>query len=291
MRKVRESLQVGGPVRMETFEQRLLLGGYAGAIGDFVWKDLNSNGLQDAGEPGVAAVHVTLLNCDTMATVATTQTDAGGLYHFDPVAPGNYKLQFEKLAGFDFTVYNIGSDDTIDSDADATGLTQCFTIETGELDYTWDAGLVATTPVSQGCPKTLGYWSNKNGQALITSADLAMLGTLNLRNADGSAFDPTTKGDLKKWLLDGKATNMACMLSVQTATMALNIQHGFVSAGDILVTNPDGTTRTVAPAALVSEADQALAGSGNVKAGNPLRPYFESLKNALDDANNNLNWV
>ena len=34
------------------------------ALGDFVWKDKNANGIQDAGEPGIPGVLVTLLRCD-----------------------------------------------------------------------------------------------------------------------------------------------------------------------------------------------------------------------------------
>ena len=30
------------------------------ALGNFVWEDLNANGIQDAGEPGIAGVEVTL---------------------------------------------------------------------------------------------------------------------------------------------------------------------------------------------------------------------------------------
>ncbi|MEZ4909126.1 MAG: SdrD B-like domain-containing protein, partial [Saprospiraceae bacterium] len=34
------------------------------SIGNFVWEDLNANGIQDSGEPGVAGVGVILSNCD-----------------------------------------------------------------------------------------------------------------------------------------------------------------------------------------------------------------------------------
>ena len=52
-----------------------------GAVGDFVWEDLNGNGLQDEDEPGVADVTVTLLDL-AGDTVATTQTDSEGHYQF-----------------------------------------------------------------------------------------------------------------------------------------------------------------------------------------------------------------
>src|SRR5207244_150060 len=48
-------------------------------IGDFVWLDLNNNGLQDTGEQGVAGVSVSL--CDAAGSpVASMQTDAFGHY-------------------------------------------------------------------------------------------------------------------------------------------------------------------------------------------------------------------
>jgi len=43
-----------------------------GKIGDFVWSDLNSNGIQDAGEPGIYNVTVQLKN--SSGTVIQTDT-------------------------------------------------------------------------------------------------------------------------------------------------------------------------------------------------------------------------
>jgi hypothetical protein len=78
---------------------------------------------------------------------------------------------------------------------------------------------------------TLGYWSNKNGQALLTDNDFAALTALHLRNEDGSDRDftsglDTNKADLKSWLLGANAVNMSYMLSVQLAAMVLNVNHG-----------------------------------------------------------------
>ena len=43
--------------------------------------------------------------------------------------------------------------------------------------------------IGAGGGHTLGFWSNKNGQALFGTDDLAaMVGGLNLRNANGSAL-------------------------------------------------------------------------------------------------------
>jgi hypothetical protein len=55
-------------------------------LGDFVFEDKNGNGIQDAGEPGIAGVTVTLCDANGNA-LGTTTTGANGIYGFD-VAPG-----------------------------------------------------------------------------------------------------------------------------------------------------------------------------------------------------------
>src|SRR6185369_7157729 len=41
------------------------------SIGDFVWNDLNGDGIQDANEPGIANVIVKLFHCGDDVTSAT----------------------------------------------------------------------------------------------------------------------------------------------------------------------------------------------------------------------------
>ena len=61
-------------------------------IGDFVWRDANQNGLQDAGEPGIQGVVVDLDGPNGLHL--TTTTDPNGLYSFSLPAPvtGNYTV-------------------------------------------------------------------------------------------------------------------------------------------------------------------------------------------------------
>ena len=108
-------------------------------LGDLVWKDVNGNGLQDAGEPGLSGVTVELYNA-TNVKVETTVTDSTGFYSFSNFTTANYSIQFKILTGYVFTKQNIGTDDTKDSDANrTTGRTQVFipTIN----DTSWDAGM------------------------------------------------------------------------------------------------------------------------------------------------------
>ncbi len=115
------------------------------ALGDFVWHDLNKNGRQDLGEPGVPNVVVRLTDC-LGSLLQSTNTDVNGLYLFANLLPGGYKVTFVAPSGFVFTTPNIGTDDR-DSDADpVTGMSPCVTLISGEINLTVDAGLVAIPP-------------------------------------------------------------------------------------------------------------------------------------------------
>lgn len=61
-------------------------------IGDFVWEDLNADGVQDAGEPGIAGVTVLLLDSDG-AEIASTETDENGYYAFTGMEAGDYFVE------------------------------------------------------------------------------------------------------------------------------------------------------------------------------------------------------
>ena len=70
------------------------------AIGDTVWNDLDGDGVQDAGEPGLPGLTVTLTEAGADGdpgtpddvVIGTTPTDTAGKYGFDGLAPGVYTL-------------------------------------------------------------------------------------------------------------------------------------------------------------------------------------------------------
>src|SRR6185436_11131057 len=96
---------------------------------------------------GIPGVKVELYNCGGSVALATTFTDANGLYHFTGLAPGSYFVKFYTPSGYVFTTLDVGANDAIDSDANpATGMTACTTLDSGETDNTWDAGLSQPTP-------------------------------------------------------------------------------------------------------------------------------------------------
>ncbi|HRI59569.1 MAG TPA: SdrD B-like domain-containing protein, partial [Saprospiraceae bacterium] len=112
----------------------------------FVWDDLNTNGIQDAGEPGLDSAWVLLYDL-AGNEIASAYTGANGNYTLDSIAAGNYVLRFANPGGVWQTLQDQGSDDAKDSDADPLGYTAQFSLADGQsLDF--DAGF---TIVPQGC--------------------------------------------------------------------------------------------------------------------------------------------
>jgi uncharacterized repeat protein (TIGR01451 family) len=101
----------------------------AGQIGDRVWWDINGDGNQDAGEPGIAGVDL-LLNGGTLTT-----TSAAGDYLFSPLAAGTYTVT---IAPAEFqtggTLHNWAATYPV-------GLVHTFTITQSQVITTADFGL------------------------------------------------------------------------------------------------------------------------------------------------------
>jgi hypothetical protein len=106
-------------------------------LANYVWFDEDQDGVQDSWEYGIAGVCVGLYD-DGGNLLQTTSTDVNGFYGFNVQAGNNYVIEFERIAGLQFTQPHVGYDDT-DSDADpASGRTPLIAA-TG-VDMTWDAG-------------------------------------------------------------------------------------------------------------------------------------------------------
>jgi hypothetical protein len=173
------------------------------------------------------------------------------------------------------------------------------------VNVTVNAGETATVEFGNLClgaggGHTLGFWSNKNGQATMNDggsacSELALLNGLYLRNAAGARMnfgcDYTA---FRNWLLSATATNMAYMLSSQLAAMELNVEAGFVNGSSLVYapgTNSANGLGFATVADLMTEANAELTLHPTALAGDSWRGYQEALKNALDKANNNQTFV
>jgi hypothetical protein len=153
------------------------------SIGNYVWEDLNKNGIQEAGEPGVNGVTVLLKNAVgtvLQTTVTTTNAGTAGYYQFTNLAPGDYMVMFMTPTGYNETTPNTTADNN-DSDADpATGNAPLTNLVSGESDQTIDAGIYR--------PATIGdyVWRDTDGDGVQDPTEVGMNGVTVLLK------DPTT---------------------------------------------------------------------------------------------------
>ena len=150
-------------------------------ISNRVWNDLDGDGLQETGEPGIANVTVKLYNSlDLVNELRTTTTDANGIYFFDDLEAGNYVVEFVTPGtGWDATSQTAGSDTTIDSDAHiTTGFTNAISLAAGDTNDTIDAGFFL--------PPSIGdfVWADYNNNGIQDSGEPGIDGvTVRLLNA------------------------------------------------------------------------------------------------------------
>jgi hypothetical protein len=106
------------------------------------FEDSNGSGTQEPGEGGVGGATVRLIDANSGVVVGETTTGDDGSYLFHDLPAGDYYVEFSNLPpGYDFSAQNIGTNDSIDSDVNALGVTPQFTLNDGAQGYT-DAGLV-----------------------------------------------------------------------------------------------------------------------------------------------------
>lgn len=249
-----------------------------GALGDRVWYDNNMNGIQDEGETGVAGVTVQLYNC-AGELLATMLTDANGNYLFTDLPAGDYHVKFSDIpAGYVFTGQDMGANDATDSDANTlTGDAICTTLDAGETDLTWDAGIYA--PPMGGCSHTIGYWKTHAGfgpQADVVTQHLPIwLGT-----AGGAKSYQVTNATMAVRFLSqnyyGTSSNGITKLYAQLLGAKLSIADG-----------ADGG----AVAAAIASADAFLATHNYLdwtSLSNAQKAMVNGWKDTLDQYNNGL---
>lgn len=252
---------------------------FDGALEAYKFYDANASGTFDAGDLDLAGWPMTLTSVN-QGVDSTQNTASDGTALWDPLIPDNdyYVTEGTPLESnwvHSTTIY-LGHDGSPQNPA---GPLVVNANETTTVAF----GNYCTVP-SGG--RTLGFWSNKNGQATMNDGgtlapELALLVSYNLRNANGSHFDPATYPAFRTWLLNANATNMAYMLSAQLSAMVLNVEAGFVDGGAYYV--PAGRTINQ----LMADANTSLGSWGYTPDGHAQRANQEQLKNWLDQLNNN----
>lgn len=151
------------------------------SIGDRVWNDINQNGIQDQGEPGVSGVKVSIYSSGG-TLLGTTTTNNQGIYSFSGLRQALYYLQFDLPNGFQFTSQFAGNDNTLDSDVDAAGTTPLISLAHGALLKDVDAGIFITNQkVVMGM-----VWDDVNKNGIRDESEVMMPNIeVNLYSKDG----------------------------------------------------------------------------------------------------------
>ena len=221
------------------------------SLGDYVWFDANKDGIQDADEYGVAGVKVTLV--DSLGnpvvdangkTVDPVTTDANGKYSFANLLPnvdrllaenGNdsYKVIFTLPAGYSATTSNAA-----DPATDSNGLESSAILTQGEVNKTYDLGLVADGKIGD----TIFWDVDNNGGSAPSGADKPLAGVK-------VTLTYTTPAGVEKTL---------------TTTTDKNGKYSFenLAPGDYKVTVDQDSLATACPECTA----QSHAPSGDVKA-------------------------
>lgn len=137
-----------------------------GSVGDFVWLDLNGNGVWNTGEPGIEGVRVYIdSNSNGMYDSGEPSdiTDASGLYLIDNLVQGTYTVR-------------------VDPSALPAGVTQTYDLN-GTLDHRADIGLETgehRIDVDYGYapPARIGdyVWVDANGNGVQESGEAPLPG-------------------------------------------------------------------------------------------------------------------
>ena len=171
------------------------------SLGDYTWMDVNRDGIQDADEPALPGVTVTLTYADGSAVtdasgnaVTAKTSDANGKYSFENLLPGDYKVSFQAPAGYEATTSDAGTDRALDSN----GATASVTLAQDQTDETIDFGAVGTGVIGD----QLFLDVNQNGGGSPDAGDKVLPGvkvTLTWTGPGGitRTYETTTDADGK----------------------------------------------------------------------------------------------
>lgn len=188
-------------------------------LGDFVWVDLNANGMQDAGEPGLEGVNVVLSGTSGsgQSIQKTTVTDTNGRYNFDLLPPGSYQISMTAPSSYYWTGYHIGNTD-LDSDA-LQGVISNIQLTSGINIQNLDAGLY------QGASLGDFVWVDANVNGLQDASELGLQDvalTLSGQDGLGNAVNQSTTTDA-----NGKYAFLNLIPGTYTITMSIPVGYNY----------------------------------------------------------------
>jgi len=288
------------------------------SLSGVVFADFNNDGQVDFGESGIAGVPITVSGTDDLghAVNLSQTTDADGAYVFLNLRPGTYTIAETQPTGYTQGINTVGS-------AGGTVAGNQFTVSLAAgvdaLNYNYGERPAATGHVSQGQTAGIGFWNNKNGQALLKALNggvghqlgdwlAATLPNMFGGSAGGNNLTGKSNADvatffqsrfvLKGEKLDAQVLATALAVYVTDATLdntGVGTQYGFTVGGNGVATSTvnvgangaafgvaDNTTMTVMDLLLAVDAQSV---NGVMYNGNkPKRDMANTIFSAINQA-------
>ena len=229
------------------------------SLGDYVWLDVNNDGIQDSTDVPLAGVTLTITKADgspayssSGSLVTTTTTDANGHYVFDHLAYGQYKVTVTPPAGY--SPAKTGAAATA-SDSSKGSATSVALNSNGQHDPTLDFGFVkaadAATTVSVGDK----VFRDQNGDGFQGPADIGLKGAvLSLFNADGTPAVDANGNPVKPIVTDRTGRYLFTLLPPGQYTVRIKYPTGWVP------TTANRSGRSLNSSSYVSRSLTLLAG-------------------------------
>lgn len=213
------------------------------SIGDTIWFDYDGDGIQDADEPGLAGVTVTLTDEDGNTFIDST--DENGNYLFNELSDGTYTVTVDTS-----TLPTTGLEPTADLDGIATPNSATLSLENGQSNMDVDFGYTGTGSVGD----TL--WNDENQNGVQDGGEAGLPGVeitvgIDLDGDNSPDYTVTTTTDSNgNYLIDNLPAG-SHIVTVAPETLPEGITPSF---------DPDGTldnsfTVTLSPGQNVDSVD------------------------------------
>ncbi len=165
-----------------------------GVIGNFVWEDLDKNGLYDPGEPGMNGITVELYSDLGVLRNSTVTSNniygEPGYYSFADLPDGNYQIKFLPYSPYLLTQQNTTDPNGSKPDP-ATGFTDIITITGGALVSNVIAGVYEDFGVIGSF-----VWEDINKNGIYDPGEVGMNGiSVELYSGAGVLLDTTVTAD------------------------------------------------------------------------------------------------
>ncbi|NNE74288.1 MAG: hypothetical protein HKN26_11535 [Acidimicrobiales bacterium] len=188
-------------------------------LGDTIYADVDGNGTQDVGEPGLAGVTVNLLD-DGGTVVATATTAADGTYSFVGVLSGDYTVEVDTTTlPADTTTPTADPDPTLDG---SHSLTVVGGVDQSDIDFGFQPLGTITASVFED--------ADGSGAQDAGESDLAGV-SVDLVDAGGTVI-ATVVTD---------ASGVVTFPDVPAGDYTLVVDPATVPAGSTLTADPDAT--------------------------------------------------